>query len=373
MSCIAPLSSILTQYLIAISIVLLSFSGHADILLGTSNAQKGPSAKLGQDLNLGAEMYFDVVNQQGGIHGHNIYLLKLDDGYEPLNTVHNTKLLLEHNIVGLFNYVGTPNSKAVLPLIKRVGQLLITPFTGADILRNAPIADVFNLRASYEQEAFAQIDYLVEILDLDTFGMVIQADAFGLALEKYYRAALKNKGHKPLVSIRYRRNTIDIDKAAKQLREANVKAVLFVGTYEPLIALIDRGKSVQFMPIYSSVSFVSSQTLFNRLSVTDSRDVRVIVTEVVPSPLTCQQKICSQFREHATHNKLENPNHVHFEGYLNAVYVSEALKSCSPPVTRACLKETLEGFRTQDPETRGQVVSDVLQLMGQVHISARNP
>ncbi|RZA30362.1 MAG: ABC transporter permease, partial [Proteobacteria bacterium] len=65
------------------------------ILLGQSAAFSGPAAQLGIDLNAGARLYFDNVNQQGGIHGRKIEIITADDKYEPELTVENTRRLIQ--------------------------------------------------------------------------------------------------------------------------------------------------------------------------------------------------------------------------------------------------------------------------------------
>lgn len=311
------------------------------IRLGVSNAQSGHSSQLGIDLNLGAEIYFDAINQQGGINGQKIELVKMDDGYEPLNTVNNTKKLLKQNVLALFNYVGTPTTKAILPLLNQDNSLFITPFTGADFLRDSLQTNIFNIRASYEQEAQAQVKYLVNKAAVKSFAIVIQADAFGLALEKYYHSALNVYGLKAEKTLRYRRNTLDILHVATYLKESAVEAIFFVGTYAPFAELIKVNAENNYTPIYSGVSFVSSYSLYSELKNRQSQHSRVLITEVVPNPLNCQSDICHQFREAANKHSIRSPNQVHFEGYLNAKFVTDAIKKCSTPVVKSCLSNEM--------------------------------
>ena len=84
------------------------------IKLGMSNALTGPTSQLGQKLKKGSQVYFDKVNNLGGIYGRKIELISYDDGYEPEHTVRNTRLLIEQEqVFALFGYVGTPTSHAI--------------------------------------------------------------------------------------------------------------------------------------------------------------------------------------------------------------------------------------------------------------------
>ena len=84
-----------------------------------SNITLGPSAEL------------------GGIHNRKAKVISLNDGYEPLNTIKNTKkLILNDKVFTLFGYLGTPNSFSILPLIEKANIPYLMPFTGAEFLRN---------------------------------------------------------------------------------------------------------------------------------------------------------------------------------------------------------------------------------------------
>lgn len=92
---------------------------HNTFLLGMSAAFTGPSKGLGIELYRGSTAYFNHINAQGGINGHNIVIKFLDDGYNPEPAIRNTiKLVEKDKVTALFNYVGTPTVTRVLPVIK---------------------------------------------------------------------------------------------------------------------------------------------------------------------------------------------------------------------------------------------------------------
>ena len=134
----------------------------AEIVIGQSCALKGPTKVLGQSLRRGALSYFKHVNENGGIWGRYIRLVTYDDGYEPKACVDNTEKLIEQDKAFLlFGYVGTPTSKAVLPIVTEKKVPFFAPFTGAEFLRTPVNPYIFNLRASYFQETEAMVDKLL--------------------------------------------------------------------------------------------------------------------------------------------------------------------------------------------------------------------
>jgi branched-chain amino acid transport system substrate-binding protein len=76
--------------------------------------------------------YFKMINEQGGIAGHKIDFISLDDGYSPPKTVEQTRRLVEEDQVAfLFNTLGTPTNSAIVRYVnqKKVPHLFVA--TGA--------------------------------------------------------------------------------------------------------------------------------------------------------------------------------------------------------------------------------------------------
>lgn len=315
-----------------------------DIVLGMSAAFEGPAAQIGTQLKAGALLHFDAINQQDGIDGHHITLTSLDDGYEPNKAVDNTKRFLEtEKVKALFSYMGTPTSWAVKPHLEHSQVPFITPFTGADFLRNPSSFRVFNLRASYRQEALEQIKYLTEEKGLTRIALLIQADEFGLTVEKSLVNALTEKKLAPVIITRFRRNSHDIQKALERIMQTDTQAVAMVGTYEPLASFINLAHTRKTSYAYTTVSFSFSSALYERLN----QPTSLMTTEVVPNPKDCKAELCREFIVLAKQRDIA-PNRLSFEGFLNAYATSAALRRCRPFFNQTCLITQLEEVRTSD-------------------------
>jgi hypothetical protein len=91
-----------------------------EIVLGMSTALEGPTSYLGVNVRDGIETAIHEINQSGGIHGHTIRLVCLDDGYEPQRTIPNIyKLANEENVLAIIGDVGTPTAVAAIPIIEK--------------------------------------------------------------------------------------------------------------------------------------------------------------------------------------------------------------------------------------------------------------
>ncbi|MDG2216333.1 MAG: ABC transporter substrate-binding protein, partial [Synechococcus sp. cluster2_bin.235] len=123
-------------------------------LLAQSLPLKGPYGYIGERFALGIDTVLRDLNKRGGIAGRPVKVWRFDDGYEPENTLRNTRLFAtEPEVLVLFGFFGTPTSKAALPIAKKAGLTLVAPLTGASALRAQGQTGVLHFRASYAEEA----------------------------------------------------------------------------------------------------------------------------------------------------------------------------------------------------------------------------
>ncbi|MBD1582380.1 ABC transporter substrate-binding protein [Pseudoalteromonas sp. S16_S37] len=338
--------------LVVTSLLLASGLGLADeppLKLGMSVALSGPAQEIGKQLSDGAMLHFEAENQAGGISGRVIELLVSDDGYEPNRTVLNTKqFIYEDKVDALFGYMGTPTTAAIRPLLEHSKTPLLMPFTGADFLHQIGKYHVFNLRASYQDEAQEHIKYLVSEKNHQHIALLIQADEFGITVEKSLTKALALKGLKPTTIARFRRNTSDVEKAYEQIKQTNATAVVLIGTYEPLATFVGLADSDKQHLEFTSVSFVSSKELFARVK----PNPPIMVTEVVPNPLLCKAMLCEKFRRIVKQKPHLQVDHILFEGYLNALVFSRAAKQCNTQYSVQCLLNKLPWVLEHDGDLK---------------------
>src|ERR1700730_3253978 len=77
--------------------------------------------------------FFKMINEQGGVAGHKINFITLDDGFQPPKTLEQVRKLVEQDEVAFtFNTLGTPTNTAVQKYLnqKKIPHLFVA--TGAD-------------------------------------------------------------------------------------------------------------------------------------------------------------------------------------------------------------------------------------------------
>lgn len=345
-------------YLVTLLVSLFAFSAVAaepPIRLGMSAPLSTKAGALGKDYRDGANLVFQQANISGGIQGRPIELVCLDDGYEPVQTVNNTRQLLsDPKLFALFGYVGTPTVNAVLPLLRKSRVPFIAPFTGAQLIRQSQDDFVFNFRASYAEEIQRQVAQLVDQQGIRRIGLLVQADEFGASVERLILDALKQRQLSPLIITRYQRNTDDIGTAVHQLRSASLELVMTVGHYQAIANAIEIAQKHDFHPAYSVVSFTGVTELRKKLK----PPYVVYASTVMPFPeANSSSRLVQSYLAAARKTGSHTPSDVGLEGFTSATLVMSALKACGRDISRQCLLKQLPLQRIDDFALSYQVSS----------------
>jgi len=310
-----------------------------EVRIGMVNAQSGPAAALGIGMLKGAQAYFKRINAEGGVHGRRIKLISLDDGYEPSRTAALTSSLLQtQQVFALLGYVGTPTSRAALPLAMHAQVPYLFPFTGAEFLRTPAKPGVFNIRASYIEETEQLVERVTQDLKLSKIAILVQDDSFGESVKSGLNGALLKRELEIYAQARIQRNSLDVAAAIKALQRTQPEAVFFVGTYRQLAAAIKQAKALKFNTRFISVSFIGTEG-FIREAGNDGDGV--YITQVVPSPHDNSLPLIQAYQADMLP---ANVDHASLEGYIGAAVFIQALGKTGAEPTRKAFLAALEGL-----------------------------
>jgi branched-chain amino acid transport system substrate-binding protein len=335
-----------------------------EIRFGMAAPFSGPAQELGRQMRLGIDAAFSVVNDAGGINGRKLVLIAADDGYEPSRTGEAMKQLYEKDLVfGFIGNVGTPTTVVALPYAMTHRALFFGAFTGAPLLRSdPPDRYVFNYRASYAEETFAVVHYLVKIRRLkpEQIAVFAQQDGYGDAGFEGVAAAMRALSPTGDVGVvprfGYQRNTDEVDGAIGQLLQyqrlhttAPIKAVVMVATAKAAARFIGFTRDRVTGLIYTNVSFVGSTALARELLALGPKIADgTIVTQVVP-PIDSYSSVVLNYKAALTkYAPNAAPDYVSFEGYLDANVLIEGLRRVGPQIDTERLVNALETIRDFD-------------------------
>src|SRR6266478_4639207 len=329
-----------------------------EIRFGISAAFTGSAKELGNQMKLGIQTAFNLINDAGGIHGRQLKLVDADDGYEPTRTAETMKELYEkEQVFGFVGNVGTPTAVVGIPYALERKMLFFGAFTGAGLLRrDPPDRYVFNYRASYAEETDAVVRYLVKMRGVrpEQIAVFAQQDAYGdsgfAGVAKAMRA-LRGGNEGAILRLDYKRNTLDVDDAVARLRAHRIpiKAVVMVGAYRSCAKFIEKTRDVYPGMIYTNVSFVGSTSLADELMLLGPRYANgVIVTQVVPAVDSYASTVLKYKTALAKYFPGVLPDYVSLEGYVAGTLLLEGLKRAGQQLDTEKVVEALETVRDFD-------------------------
>jgi ABC-type branched-subunit amino acid transport system substrate-binding protein len=387
----------------------------ATILVGESAPISGTNQALGTGMKLGIELAFEEQNALGGIRGRKLELVFKDDAYQPQLAEQAARTLVDAQVsqtdvprcpstvnpspgqapvsttamtrgpgavLALVGSVGTPTMQRAAPVAVETGTLYFGAFTGAaTILRDSQAGNcskyIFNVRASYAQEAYATME-LFKKKGVVTYKNLIsfdQNDAFGQngydGLVAAYKSVMGEfpgnaDPNNPIVRFRYTRNddtSVPAQAVAAEQYLANLLSnssgpqyvgVMMTDTYGAAAEFIKALRTWQYANdsqqtslqkatrlklFFSNVSFVGPNSLAERLVQDGTVDTpngplpltdNVVVSQVVPNYQSDQSDVVVAYNKLiAAHG--ETPSFTSLEGYVSArVFIAGLLAHKGP-------------------------------------------
>ena len=208
------------------------------IKIAQSIALTGPLGELGQAMHQGAKVCFAAVNAKGGVHGRPIELTVADDGYDVKRSMANVNGFMEDSgNFALFNCMGTPMIEAMLPKVIESGIPFFAPFSGALSIRPKNTRNIFNIRASYADEAEQLVQHLATV-GIKRIAIVYQNNSFGKEVFSATQRAIAHYKLEPIATVTVENDSTDAASAAKKIAASAPEAVLVGLAGKPTIAFV---------------------------------------------------------------------------------------------------------------------------------------
>ena len=324
-----------------------AWAAQAQWLIGQTAGHTGAVAATVNEATAGAQLYFDAVNQRGGIAGKPIELVSLDDKFEPKLAAQNARKLIGDGAIALFLTRGTPHNEAILPLLAEAKVPLVGPSTGAMLLHQPVNRWVFNVRATYQREAERLVRHLMQF-GVQRLGIVQVADSFG---EDAVVGALRglDKGRKPVVHATYDRSKPDFSAIVPKLVQADVQAVLFIGSGT---AVVDGMKGLRAAGSRAQLLTLSNNASAGFVKALGADARGVIVSQVLPPERSMASPLVKEATDLAAARGSTAPpiTPALLEGFASAKVLVEGLKRAvvAGKINGSSLQRALEGLQRFD-------------------------
>jgi len=192
-----------------------------EIKIGNTSPYSGPASTYGV-LGKLETAFFGMVNEQGGVAGHKIDYISLDDTYSPPKTVEQIRRLVEQdNVAFSFATLGTPTNSAIVRYMnqKKVPHLFLA--TGADKwgdYKDYPWT--IGWQPSYRTEAQIYTKYILKEKPDAKIALLYQNDDFGKDYFLGMKDVLGDKFDKMVTVATYEATDATIDSQLTSLQAA---------------------------------------------------------------------------------------------------------------------------------------------------------
>lgn len=316
------------------------------LIVGASLPNTGIIKSWGESVSNGVNAYFSYANDNNLIKNKKIEFLVYDDKYEPELTYENTqKLVYENKVFALFGFVGTPTIKRVLPILYDENIPFFSAFSGASFLRNNKNQNFINFRSSYDQEIDNLINYLNDEKKLNKIAVFYQNDDYG---EEGYISLLnllKNKNLKLVAEGSYKRNTLSINHAFNEIKDAKPEVIFMIGAYKTNSLFIKKAKENENLKnvIFCNISFGDANSMVKELENLNTTSENIIFSQVVPSYTNTSIPVVNEYQNlMKKYYPKEELGFISLEAFLSSKILVNAISRINGEITREKLILTLK-------------------------------
>lgn len=197
-----------------------------EIAIGGAHDLSGVFAAVSTPAVNGANLYFDELNANGGVHGRTIRYIVEDHGYQlPRATQAYNKLIERDQVFAMLLNLGTPHNLAHYPLMERRQVPNINPLTAARDILPDPVGMNFSAFSSYYDQMIAGVRYLHEESGATNVCAMYLPTEFGEEIVQGTRDAAEQLGLNFVAETTHRPDEQDFVGALSRLRSEGCEII----------------------------------------------------------------------------------------------------------------------------------------------------
>lgn len=212
----------------------------------------GPYASFGEQILKGASQAILDINNNGGINGKKLELIKADDACEPKQAVNVANWLVDDE--GVDAVVGHFCSSSTIPaseIYADAGIIMITPASTNPKVTDRDVATVLRTCGRDDQQGLVAANFIYNNLNARRVAVIHDKDTYGQGIADAMKARLNQLGVQELLYEGLTRGEKDFVALATKIKSINPDAVYFGGLHTeagPLVRqLREQGVYVPFV------------------------------------------------------------------------------------------------------------------------------
>jgi branched-chain amino acid transport system substrate-binding protein len=256
-----------------------------EIKVGSFGPLTGPVYIYGKLTMNGVEVYFNKLNEAGGIHGRKLVLVREDDLCQPEGAIAAVKkLVYEHRVFAIIGGGCSNSTLAARPEIEKAGIPFHVFAAVADGIVDPPVANIYTTQLTASVESQAQVEWALA-RGAKKPAIVAQHDAWGRSRYEPMLADFKRRGLQAIADEEVTVDQNDGTAQALRLKSSGADAVMLV-TYPKAAAVMIRDSiKIGYKPLWIGQTAIQDlPALQNLIGIKGALDDFVSITTVPGHP-----------------------------------------------------------------------------------------
>ena len=319
-----------------------------EIVIGSVNDLSGIFAAVGVPAVKGANVYFDKINAEGGIHGRKIRFVVEDNGYQMPRAMQGyNKLLNRDKVFAMLLSLGTPMNLAGFKLLDPKGIPNIGPLSAARQMLQEPMHNKFTSFSSYYDQAIVGVKYLAEEFGAEEICSMYLPTDFGEEILAGTKAGAEAAGVTFAAETTHKPDETDFVGSLSKLKDAGCdvvsmavgvrQAITIVGTAKKM-GLNDMkflGTSASFLTVVAKVPGGVTEGFYAAAS---WQDLWARADEPAPKAFIEEYRAATG----------EDPVGFSMLGYAAADLTAKAIEAAGPDLTQESFIAAMETLEFED-------------------------
>lgn len=286
----------------------------------------GVNADLSRDYFVGAKLWFDQLNGQGGVAGKRVRLVTTDTSGEPAEMERAAVTAASSGADVLFGMVSDDAVARIAanPAFRKTGVPLFAPVTGFAV--NSEQSNVFPVRATYQTEINKMFDYALTLGFTKIAVLVSKDESMQKMRALFTEIAVERRVVLGAVEeLDVDATDKDIDAAVARLKRAAPQAVMVAGD-----ALLLGRFSTAIRKLSTGILIMGTSQVNHRAIMElapKAMNGGMMLTQAVPAPNQGKSKLVREYIAAVRAGLEEQPNHASLEGYIAARALTEVLRT----------------------------------------------
>lgn len=214
-------------------------AAEAEIKVGIAAALTGPTAKIGEEQEIGALKAIEYLNNNGGLLGEKIIAITEDDACEELQAKAVARQMVSEDVVFVVGHLCSACSIATSKIYEEAGIIMITPASTNPKVTDEGGPNVFRLSGRDDQQGIIAGDYLADNYSKSKIAIIHDGQAYGLGLAEFTKHQLNKRGITEVLYDGYKPDQKGYTPLINKLVNKKVD-VLYAGGYMDDIGIIIR-------------------------------------------------------------------------------------------------------------------------------------